>query len=73
MAIENKNTHLTADNINGLDPFFFKNPMLDYPFEITDDGCVKQVHISPSVPSNKFIDNVPIKVSLLDVIRLPSK
>ena len=40
---------LSVDDINGLRPHFFHDPMLDDSLKVTDDCGVVQIHVSPTM------------------------
>ena len=45
-------TNLAADDINGLDPFILKDPVLDNTLEIADGSGIEKVHVRPSMSLN---------------------
>ena len=61
------NTNLPVDDIDGLCPFLFHDPMFDNSGIVPDDGGVMQIYVCSPMPLYEFINNTSFQIGLKDI------
>lgn len=56
--------HLSVDDVDGLGPFLFHDPMLDNTLEISNHCRIVEIHVRTTVPLDELVYSLRFEICL---------